>query len=116
MRQVGWPHKHSDQVGVGTGITSSHHTRCCTCLAGQLGLDDYGTIRVINFIRSEVAAGRDPRPLLHAETASSGDSGCGDASAKDRVRPWSPDTYLTPVVQDDPLLGYDYDETAADMG
>lgn len=34
--------------------------------AKKASLDDYGVIRVINYIRAEVQAGRDPRPTLAA--------------------------------------------------
>lgn len=64
-------------------------------------LDDYDTIRVINFIRCEVAGGRDPLPALVA----SAQQQQGAAAA-----PWAGDEYLTPSLQDDPLITYDYDE------
>jgi hypothetical protein len=75
----------------------------------QLGLDDHGTIALVNYVRSEVAAGRDPRPALAAEAARPGG---GDGAA----RPWGGDAHLAPFLADDPLLGYDYDEGAADQG
>lgn len=59
-------------------------------------MDDYGIIRCVNFIRSEVAAGRDPRSALH--------------SISEQAPTWlSDDSYLRPVMQDDALLFYDYD-------
>ncbi|WIA42932.1 hypothetical protein OEZ86_008845 [Tetradesmus obliquus] len=64
-------------------------------------LDDYDTIRVINFIRREVAGGRDPLPALVA----SGQQQQGGAAA-----PWAGDEFLNPTLQDDPLITYDYDE------
>lgn len=77
-------------------------------LTQQLGLDDYGTIRVINFIRTEVAAGRDPRPALSAAAAAGSSSAANEAAAA--AAPWSGDTYLQPVLADDPLLTYDFDD------
>ncbi|GFR48908.1 hypothetical protein Agub_g10857, partial [Astrephomene gubernaculifera] len=71
----------------------------------QEGLDEYGIIRVINFIRTEVAAGRDPLPLLAASRSSTSTS----ASPA-----WADDRYLLPALQDDALLFYDYEEVAAE--
>ncbi|GIL52530.1 hypothetical protein Vafri_8372 [Volvox africanus] len=65
----------------------------------QERLDEYGIIRVINYIRSEVAAGRDPRPPLAA-------SGSGGAA-------WLDDHYLVPAMEDDALLFYDFEDLAA---
>ena len=59
----------------------------------QRRLDEYGVIRCINFIRSEVAAGRDPRQQL--------------TTAADPP-PWASDQYLQPVLPDDALLMYDF--------
>jgi hypothetical protein len=72
----------------------------------QLSLDDYDTIRLINYIRRAVAGGADPRPALAAAAA-------GSATAP---RPWASDEFLAPAVEDDPLLGYDFDEDAAEEG
>jgi hypothetical protein len=66
----------------------------------QRRLDDYDTIRVINFIRREVAAGRDPLPPLVA----SGQQQQGAA------KPWAGDEFLNPALPDDPLITYDYGE------
>ncbi|KAF6259626.1 S-adenosyl-L-methionine-dependent methyltransferase [Scenedesmus sp. NREL 46B-D3] len=63
-------------------------------------LDDYDTIRVINFIRREVAAGRDPLPALVASGQQQEESG----------KPWAGDEYLNPTLPDDPLITYDYEE------
>jgi len=71
----------------------------------QLSLDDYGTFRVVNFIRSEVAAGRDPKPAL-AEAAAAGEKKEGKAAAA----PWDDDAFLVPVNPEDPLLFYEYEE------
>eukprot|EP00877_Chromochloris_zofingiensis_P002928 jgi/Chrzof1/12636/Cz07g01290.t1 len=61
-------------------------------------LTDHDIIRCINYIRAEVAAGRDPLPALASATADS--------------YPWVDDEYLIPVIPDDPLVTYDYDEDA----
>ncbi|DBB07799.1 hypothetical protein WJX82_004343 [Trebouxia sp. C0006] len=62
----------------------------------QKALTDYDTIRCVNFIRSEVAAGNSPlQALLHNSAAQ---------------RPWEKDEYMRPVLPDDPLLFYDFDE------
>ncbi|GLC40712.1 hypothetical protein PLESTB_000030300 [Pleodorina starrii] len=70
----------------------------------QERLDEYGIIRVINFIRSQVAAGSDPLPLLAAA------SGGGAAGA---AAPWLDDRYLVPALEDDALLFYDFEDVAA---
>ncbi|KXZ55523.1 hypothetical protein GPECTOR_2g1072 [Gonium pectorale] len=71
----------------------------------QERLDEYGIIRVINYIRSEVAAGRDPLPAL---ASTSGRAGGGGGAAA-----WSDDRYLVPAMEDDALLFYDFEEVAA---
>jgi hypothetical protein len=57
-------------------------------------------IRVINYSRAEVAAGRDPLPTLAAAGTAAGAS----------QPPWQDDKYLIPVLPDDPLLAYDFAE------
>jgi hypothetical protein len=69
--------------------------------AQQLRLGDYATIKLVNFIRAEVAAGRDPRPALQAAAATAGST---------EQQPWGDDSYLQPVLPDDPLLTYEYDD------
>lgn len=59
----------------------------------QRRLDEYGVIRCINFIRSEVAAGRDPRLQLASPA---------------EPPPWAADQYLQPVLPDDALLMHDF--------
>ena len=59
----------------------------------QKRLDEYGVIRVVNFIRSEVAALRDPRGALNGED-----------------QPWAGDQFLQSVLPDDALLMHDFDE------
>lgn len=49
---------------------------------------------MVNFIRSMVAAGKDPRPSL--------------AQPPTATAAWKDDAYLRPVVEDDALLFYDY--------
>jgi hypothetical protein len=76
----------------------------------QKRLDEYDTLRCINYIRTEVAAGRDPRPALAAVAP-------GGAAAA----PWAPtpagdEPYLRPALEDDGLLFYDFDEEAAEEG
>lgn len=67
----------------------------------QAGLDDYSTIRCVNYIRSEVSAQRDPRPSLAAAAQS---------AAAGSPQPWDGDQYMKPVLADDPLLFYEYDD------
>jgi hypothetical protein len=54
-------------------------------------------MRVINFIRAQVAAGGDPLPALR----------------RSGERPWQSDDHLTPVLPDDALLFHDWEEEAA---
>lgn len=84
--------------------TSATH-QPTTTTKKQLSLDDYGTFRVVNFIRSEVAAGRDPKPAL-AEAAAAGEKKEGKAAAA----PWDDDAFLVPVNPEDPLLFYEYED------
>lgn len=63
----------------------------------QHGLDDYEIIKIVNYIRSETAAGRDPRPVLD----SAPEGGLDHA-------PWAGEQYLQPVLQDDPLLTFEF--------
>lgn len=67
----------------------------------QAGLDDYSTIRCVNYIRSEVLAQRDPRPALAAAAA---------GGAAGSAKPWDGDQYMRPVLADDPLLFHEYDD------
>ncbi len=53
------------------------------------------TLKAINYIRTEVAAGRDPRPTLTSTAATSS-------------TPWSDDAYLCPVLANDELLFHDW--------
>jgi protein arginine N-methyltransferase 3 len=59
----------------------------------QRGLDQVGTIRLINYIRAVVAVGQDPLPALQGGT-----------------QPWSDDAYLRPFLPDDGLLFHDWEE------
>lgn len=54
-----------------------------------IGLVDYDVIKCVNYIRKEVQAGRHPLPL---------------PSSIERGAPWDSQEYLTPVIEDDPLL------------
>ncbi|KAL4458014.1 hypothetical protein ABPG75_012879 [Micractinium tetrahymenae] len=72
----------------------------------QLGLDQLGTIRLINYVRTAAAAGEDPLPALAAA------AGGGAA-------PWEDDRYLQPALMDDELMLHDWeeeDETEAGTG
>lgn len=74
--------------------------RCSTSLphTPQNACDEYDAIRVVNFIRTMVAAGTDPRPAL---------------AQSDTAAPWKDDKYLQPVIEDDALLFYEYSEHGA---
>jgi hypothetical protein len=63
------------------------------CHHVQLALGDYDIIKLINYVRSEVGAGRDPRPAVNAATAGA-------------PAPWADDAYLQPALLDDPLITY----------
>lgn len=65
----------------------------------QERLDEYDIFRCINFVRSRVAAGEDPIPGLMA----------GETTAVWR----GVDSFLTPVMQGDALLFYDYEDVVA---
>jgi hypothetical protein len=67
-------------------------------------------MKVINYIRREVAAGRDPLPGLAAAAAASAGSTAGSSNSSSSRLPWSSDDYLAPVLPGDPLLTYDYEE------
>ena len=69
-----------------------------------MALQDYDIIRCVNYIRSAVAAGQDPRDGLRAAVA--------DSSIQ---RPWADDRFLRPVLEDDALLFFDYDDIAEAM-
>lgn len=83
-------------VTAGFPVPKSHYTLCCF---DQKGLSDYDTIRCINYIRTEVAAGRLSVEALNGQTSDE--------------HPWQKDQYMHPAIPDDPLLFYDFDE--ADM-
>lgn len=65
----------------------------------QEKLDEYDIFRCINFIRRSVAEGTDPLPSLAAGSSSSVWRGNDD--------------YLKPVMEDDALLFFDYDDIIA---
>jgi type I protein arginine methyltransferase len=76
-----------------------------------LALDDFGTFQVINWVRAEVAAGRDPRPAV-ADAVQAAGSGGGDAAP----RPWADVRYLQPTLDGDALLFYEYSEDDEEDG
>ncbi|PNH04501.1 putative protein arginine N-methyltransferase 3, partial [Tetrabaena socialis] len=80
--------------------------------AVQTRLDEYGIMRLINYIRTEVAAGRDPRDALAAAAAAA--SGPGAAAAPAAAHPWSDDRFLMPAAEDDALLCFDFEDVAAE--
>jgi hypothetical protein len=86
-------------------LESTADAAATPCCYFQRRLDDYDTIRVINFIRREVAAGRDPLPALVASGQQQQQQG-SDPAAK----PWAGDELLNPTLPDDPLITYDYEE------
>jgi hypothetical protein len=61
----------------------------------QAGLDDYGAIKVVNYIRANVQQGKDPRADLAAALHTAD-------------KPWDHERYLIPVLQDDGLLCHDF--------
>jgi hypothetical protein len=63
----------------------------------QLALDDFGSIKCINFIRSEVQHGRSPLQLLQQ-------------LGREGPFPWADDRFMLPVLPDDPLAMYEFDE------
>ena len=70
------------------------------CFFGkQRELSDYDTITCINFIRAEVAVGNSPLSAL------------ANGGAE---RPWEKDEYMHPIIAEDPLLFYDFDQGVAE--
>lgn len=61
-------------------------------LCPQERLGQYDVIKLVNFFRSEAAAGRDPLPALAGGS-----------------RPWDADAYFQPVLPDDGLLFHDWE-------
>ncbi|XP_042562319.1 protein arginine N-methyltransferase 3-like isoform X2 [Clupea harengus] len=62
-------------------------------LVKKFSLDDYGYIKMINYIRSEKCSGES---LLQ--------------SSNNGVFPWDSDNYMRPVLPDDPLLQIDLED------
>lgn len=58
-------------------------------------MTDYDVIKLVNFVRSEVKSGKDPKLAL-APTATE--------------RPWDDDQYLMPVFMDDPLMFFEFED------
>ena len=74
-----------------SGAVSSGKAADCT----QVHMDEYEVIKCINFIRTNVSQGRDPRSEL-----------AGAVSTPEK--PWKDDTYLMPVLPDDAMLFHDF--------
>jgi protein arginine N-methyltransferase 3 len=68
------------------------------------GLDQYGVIRAVNWARRCAERGEDPRPAFRAYEEQQV-AGGGDVAP-----PWAGDEFLVPVIPDDPLVMYDYEE------
>lgn len=82
-----------------TAAVTFYESDFTLCYFEQKRLSDYDTIRCINYIRTEVAAGRLSVEALNGQTSDE--------------HPWQKDQYMHPAIPDDPLLFYDFDE--ADM-
>eukprot|EP01025_Chloroclados_australasicus_P050096 TRINITY_DN5725_c0_g2_i7.p1 TRINITY_DN5725_c0_g2~~TRINITY_DN5725_c0_g2_i7.p1 ORF type:complete len:373 (+),score=43.07 TRINITY_DN5725_c0_g2_i7:100-1119(+) len=67
----------------------------------QKRLDDLGRIKLINYIRSEISKMQDPLKIISQQNL-------------DQV-PWESEQYLQPVLENDPLLWYDFDELNAEQ-
>ena len=61
----------------------------------QVRMDEYEVIKCINFIRTCVSQGKDPRSEL-----------AGAVSTP--VKPWKDDSYLIPVLPDDAMLFHEF--------
>ena len=81
-----------------TVLAERHNSRSNLCSSEQNKLSDYDTIRCINYIRTEVAAGR-----LSVEALNGQISG---------ERPWQQDQYMHPALPDDPMLFHEFDDEA----
>lgn len=64
----------------------------------QEHLDQYGVIKVINFIRRAISDGQSPNQVTQT-------------IARGLAEQLQSDHYLTPVLEDDALLFLDYEET-----
>ncbi len=78
----------------GSFPTLSRHCLPSTTIPLQHGLDQLGTIRLVNFIRVQTAAGLDPRPSLAAAAPGSG------------AAPWLDDRYLQACRGETALLDW----------
>lgn len=72
------------------------HRRRLNSFSLQNEASEYVTLKVINYIRTEIAAGRDPRPSLTS------------FSPNNTSAPWSDDAFLCPVIANDELLLHDW--------
>jgi len=87
---------------------ASAHAFDLIALRRALRLGDHGTFQLINWVRTEVGAGRDPRPAVRAAAAAAAGGGGGRAASS--AVPWADARFLVPHLADDALLCYDYDE------
>lgn len=71
-----------------------------TTFACQVQLDEYETIKLVNYIRKEVREGRDPRPAL------------GAFSGAVSGAPWAAEEFLIPVLIGDPLMFFEFEDDA----
>jgi ribosomal protein L11 methylase PrmA len=69
----------------------------------QMHANEYDTLKIINYIRSEVAAHRKPLLILQPATATAAEM--RDSSSY----PWLDDRYLSPALQDDEFLFHDWE-------
>lgn len=78
---------------------AKHHGFDLRRFARRHRLTDYDCIKAVNFIRAEVAAGRDPLPAL---------LGARSITAPSEM-PFAGDQWLTPVLEDDGLMFHDFE-------
>ena len=90
-------HDYSSRCTPGTAFTHPFNSSGAWL---QARLDDYNTIRCVNYIRLEVAAQRDPLSALAAAAQ------CGGVGSQ----PWEDDQYMQPSLGDDALLFHEFDD------
>lgn len=73
-------------------------------LPAQANATEYDMIKLINYIRSEVASGRDPRDEIKLSTNHN----------KEIKVPWDSEHYLTPVMEDDLYVFFDWNDETTD--
>lgn len=74
---------------------AAHHGFDLAQFHRQRRLNEYDLIKIVNYIRTEVAASRDPRPRLQS---------------REIPAPWDSDEFLQPVLPNDALLMHDFDD------